>query len=156
MDAISLDATIAITALSRRTWWRRISQGTVKRVSDDQRGRAMLSWAEVVPHICISMEPEDLAFILRADAGQADAQNDIGQLFSISEKHDLAFYWLQHAVQQDYPDAMQWLGSCYLRGAGVPKDENLGLMWIAKAASHNHAIALGQIDALRLNGIKQA
>ncbi|WP_426166278.1 tetratricopeptide repeat protein [Polaromonas sp. DSP2-3-2b2] len=155
MDAISLDATIAITALSRRTWWRRISQGTINRVSDDERGRAMLSWAEVVSHICLPMEPDDLGFILRADAGQADAQNDIGQLFSIAGKHESALYWLQHAVRQDHPDAMQWLGGCYLRGAGVPKDENLGLMWIAKAASHNHVIAQAQIDALRPKGVKR-
>jgi len=151
MDAISLDATIAITTLSRRTWWRRISQDVVHRVADDERGRTMLSLDEVVPHICIPIEAEDLGFILRADAGQADAQNDIGQLFSIAGKHDSALYWLQHAVRQDHPDAMQWLGSCYLSGLGVPRDENLGLMWIAKAASHNHAIAQAQIDALRPN-----
>ena len=156
MDAISLDATIAITALSRRTWWRRISQGAVNRVSDDKRGRTMLSWAKVVPYICIPMEPEDLSFVLRADAGQADAQNDIGQLFSMVGKHESALYWLRLAVQQDHPDAMQWLGSCYLRGAGVPKDEYLGLMWIAKAASHKHAIAQAQINSLQPYGVKQS
>ena len=156
MNAISLDATIAITALSRRTWWRRISQGMVNRVSDDLRGRAMLCWAEIVPHICIPMKPEDLAYILRADAGQADAQNDIGQLFSIAGKHESSLYWLRQAVRQDHPDAMQWLGSCYLCGAGVPKDENLGLMWIAKAASHNHAIAQAQINSLLPPRVKQS
>jgi TPR repeat protein len=156
MDAISLDATIAITALSRRTWWRRISQGAVNRVSDDERGRAMLSWVEVMQHICIPIESEDLVYILRADAGQADAQNDIGQLFSIAGKHESALYWLRHAVQQDHPDAMQWLGSCYLRGAGVPRDENLGLMWIAKAASHNHTIAQAQINSLLPYAVKRS
>ena len=156
MDAISIDATIAITALSRRTWWRRISQGNVSRVSDDGRGRAMLVLAEVVPYICILLEPDDLALILRADAGHADAQNDIGQLFSIAGKHESALYWLQQAVRKDHPDAMQWLGSCYLRGAGVPKDENLGLMWIAKAASHNHVIAQAQINALSPYSVKRS
>lgn len=156
MEAISVDATIAITELSRRTWWRWISQGTVNRVLDDERGRAMLSWAEVASHICIPMEPEDLAFIPRADAGEADAQNDIGQLFSIAGKHESAIYWLRLAVRQDHPDAMQWLGSCYLRGAGVPKDENLGLMWIAKAASRKHTIAQAQINALWPCGAKRS
>ena len=94
------------------------------------------------------MTPGDLAFVLRADAGDAEAQNDIGQLFSIAGKHEAALYWLQQATQQGNPDAMQWLGQCYLSGQGVPKDDNLGIMWIAKAASCGHVIAKTQMNAL--------
>lgn len=128
MEAISVDAAIVVTERSRRTWWRRISEGAVRRVEDDERGRAMLSWDAVVPHICIPMTIEDLAFVLRADAGDAEAQNDIGQLFSIAGKHEAALYWLQQATQQGHSDAMQWLGRCYLNGEGVPKEEYLGVM----------------------------
>lgn len=108
----------------------------------------MLSWEAVVPHICIAMTAEDLAFVLRADAGDAEAQNDIGQLFSIAGKHEAALYWLQQAAQQGHSDAMQWLGRCHLSGAGVPEDEYMGVMWIAKAASHGHVIAKAQMNAL--------
>jgi hypothetical protein len=148
MEAISVDAAIVITEKSRRTWWRRISEGAVRRMVNDRRGRAMLSWDEVVPLICIPMTPQDLSFVLRADASDAEAQNDIGQLFSIAEKHEAAFYWLQQAAQQGYADAMQWLGRCYLSGDGVLKDEYLGVMWIAKAASSGHVIAQAQMNAL--------
>lgn len=148
MDAISLDAAIAITDKSRRTWWRRIAEGAVSRVADDERGRAMLSWSEVAPHVCIPMTSEDLAFVLRADSSDADAQNDIGQLFSTAGKHEAALYWLQLAAQQENPDAMQWLGSCYVSGKGVPKDDYLAVMWIAKAASYGHVIAKAQMDTL--------
>ena len=109
----------------------------------------MLSWEAVVPHICVPMTTEDLSFVLRADAGDAEAQNDIGQLFSIAGKHEIALYWLQQAAQQGHSDAMQWLGRCHLSGAGVPADEYLGIMWIAKAASHGHMIAKAQMNALR-------
>ena len=149
MEAISVDAAIVITEKSRRTWWRRISEGTVRRMDNDKRGRAMLSWNEVVPLICIPMTPEDLAFVLRADANDSEAQNDIGQLFSMTGKHDAALYWIQQAAQQGYADAMQCLGRCYLSGEGVAKDENLGVMWIAKAASFGHVIAQAQMNALR-------
>lgn len=149
MEAISLDAAIVITEKSRRTWWRRISEDAALRFADDDRGRAMLSWTAVVPHICIPMTPEDLTFVLHADAGDAEAQNDIGQLFSIAGKHEAALYWLQQAAQQAHSDAMQWLGRCYLGGEGVPKDEYLGVMWIAKAASHGHVIAKAQMNTLR-------
>lgn len=156
MNSISLDALIAITEKSRRTWWRRIAEGVVHRVNDDARGRAMLSWGEVLPHICIPMTPEDLAFVLRADAGDAEAQNDIGQLFSIAGKYEAALYWLQQAAQQGNPDAMQWLGRCYLSGEGVPKDENLGIMWIAKAASNGHVIAKFQMNAMLPQGVARS
>ena len=113
----------------------------------------MLSWDDVLPHICIPMTPEDLAFVLRADAGDAEAQNDIGQLFSIAGKYEAALYWLQQAAQQGNPDAMQWLGRCHLSGEGVPKDDNLGIMWIAKAASHGHVIAKFQMNAMLPQGV---
>lgn len=149
MEAISIDAVVVITERSRRTWWRRLAEGTFRRMSDDNRGRAMLSWDEVVPLICIPMRSEDLAFVLRADASDAEAQNDIGQLFSINGKHEAAFYWIQKAAQNGHADAMQWLGHFYLSGEGVPKDEYLGVMWIAKAASYGHVIAQAQMNALR-------
>ncbi|CDS47888.1 hypothetical protein [Polaromonas sp. CG9_12] len=99
------------------------------------------------------MTPEDLAFVLRADEGDAEAQTDIGQLFSIAGKYEAALYWLQQAAQQEHPDAMQWLGRCYLSGEGVPKDDNLGIMWIAKAASHGHVIAKFQMNSMLPQGV---
>ena len=145
---ISIDTASAITEISRRTWWRRISTGEVTRVTDDARGRAMLLWSEVEPHICVPIEPEDKQFILLADAGDAEAQNNIGQLFLMAEKYQAAFYWFQQASQQNNPDAMQWLGHCYINGKGVPKDEHLGIMWIAKAAAQGHVIAKGLLKGL--------
>lgn len=148
MQGISVESAIAITELSRRTWWRRISEGKVTRVADDARGRAMLHWPDVLPHICIALDPDDLAYALRADAGDADAQNDMGQLFLTADKAKAALYWFGLAAAQDNADAMQWLGHCYMHGTGVPQDTNLGLMWIAKAAAHGHVIAQAQINGL--------
>jgi TPR repeat protein len=99
------------------------------------------------------MTTEDLSFVLRADASDAEAQNDIGQLFSTNDKHEAALYWLQQAAQQENPDAMQWLGSCYLSGKGVLKDDYLAVMWIAKAASHGHVIAKAQMASLWPGGL---
>jgi len=42
------------------------------------------------------------------------------------------------------------LGRCYLEGNGLPKDDSLALMWIAKSASLGHSIALAQIQSIRL------
>jgi hypothetical protein len=145
---ISLDSVCAITEMSKSTWRRRIAKGDFTRLEDDARGRAMLLWSEVEPHICVPIDPEDKQFILQADAGDAEAQDDIGQLFLMSEKYQAAIYWFKQAAQQNNPDAMQWLGHCYVNGKGVPKDGNLGMMWIAKAAAMGHVIAQGQMKGL--------
>ena len=145
---ISLDTACALTEVSKSTWWRRIAKGGFTRVADDKRGRAMLLWSEVAPHICIALAPEDQPFILQADAGHADAQVDVGQLFLLSEKYAAALYWFGQAAQQNNADAMQWLGHCYINGKGVAKDENLGLMWLAKSAALGHVIAQGLMNGL--------
>jgi TPR repeat protein len=147
-SGVSVDSTIVITERSRRTWWRRISEGAVERVADDGRGRAMLRWADVIPQICVELDTADLAMLLRADAGDSEAQNDISQCFSTAGKPKAALYWLQQAANQDNADAMQGLGRCYLNGDGAPRDENLGVMWIAKAAAHGHVIAQAQMNGL--------
>ncbi|MGZ5028874.1 MAG: hypothetical protein ACXV9T_16965, partial [Methylobacter sp.] len=65
-------------------------------------------------------------------------------------KQKSAVYWLELAAKQSLADAMHLLGRCYLEGNGLAKDENLGIMWIAKAASLGHPIALAQIQSIRL------
>jgi len=145
---ISLDTVCAITEMSKSTWRRRLAKGDFTRLADDARGRAMLLWSEVELHICVPIETEDKQFIWLADAGDAGAQDDIGQLFLMSEKYQAAIYWFEQAAQQNNFDAMQWLGHCYVNGKGVAKDENLGMMWIAKAAALGHVIAQGQMKGL--------
>ena len=106
----------------------------------------MVNLAEVAPLICVTLNREDLDFLVKADAGSADAQNDIGQLFSNAGKPKIALYWLEQAARQGHADAMQWLGRCYIGGEGVPKNKNIGFMWIAKAAAHGHVIAQAQMQ----------
>jgi TPR repeat protein len=43
---------------------------------------------------------------------------------------------------------MQLLGMCYMGGKGVPRDEHLSVMWIARAAAQGHAIAQAQRRSL--------
>ena len=123
---INLDTVCAITEMSKRTWQRRIAKGDFTRLADDARGRSMLLWSEVAPHICVPIEPEDKQFIFQADAGDTEAQDDIGQLFLMSEKYQAEIYWSEQAAQQNNANAMRWLSHFYVNGKGVPKDENLG------------------------------
>jgi len=148
MKAISLEAVIAITARSKRTWWRRIAEHQVHRLANDASGRTKLAFDEILMHICIPLDNDDKELILLADSGNADAQNDVGQMFLAAGKPEAAVYWLRAAADQGNADAMQHLGCCYAAGDGIPKDVNLSLMWIAKAAAGGHVVALSQIAGL--------
>ncbi|WOO34051.1 sel1 repeat family protein [Diaphorobacter limosus] len=153
MDTLSLDASIAITGISRSTLWRRVTDGSIGRGDKDGRSRAMLALGDVLPLVEVKLSAEDRAMLLRADAGDAEAQADMGALFYVAGAHKAALYWLQEAAAQDNADAMQWLGTAYAAGSGgggvIPQDDNLAIMWLARAAALGHRIAAYQLEQLR-------
>lgn len=146
--AINLEAAASITQLSKRTLWRRLSEGRITRQADDSEGRTMLTFEDVVPALCIPMEQEDHDLVIEAAAGDAGAQTDLALLFLDSGKADIGLHWLTLAADQGHPDAMHYLSKLYIQGCSVPKNDSLGLMWLAKAASLGHIIANEQITAL--------
>ncbi|WP_285274536.1 tetratricopeptide repeat protein [Halopseudomonas bauzanensis] len=152
MNAISLDSAIVVTEISKRTLWRRLTDGQITRLGSDERGRAMLAFDDLVPLLCVPVEPDDYQLFIAADAGDSAAQNDLAQLFLDAGKPEIALYWLQSAVTAQQTvvsvDAMHNLSKLYFQGVGVPQDENTGLMWLAKAAAHGHVIAEQQMAAL--------
>ena len=148
MQSISLEAVIAITEQSKRTWWRRMAEQQVQRLAKDAAGRTTVLFDDILKDVCIPLNDDDKELILRADAGQAEAQSEVGQLFLAADKPEAAVYWLRAAAGQGYADAMQLLGGCYSSGTGVTKDVYLSLMWIAKAAAAGHVVALSQVAGL--------
>jgi TPR repeat protein len=146
--AINLEAAVWITQLSKRTLWRRLSEGRVTRQANDDEGRAMLTFEDLVPMLCIPVAPQDHELIIQAAAGDAEAQADLAYLFLDADKPDLGLHWLTLAADQGHSDAMHHLSKLYIQGSGLPKDDSLGLMWLAKAASQGHVIAGEQITAL--------
>lgn len=148
VEAISLDTAILITGISKRTLWRRVTEGQLTRLDTDERGRAMLAFSEIALFINIPIEPEDYELLVEADAGDAEAQNDLAQLLIDIDLLEIGMHWLKLAVEQEHPDAMHNLAKLYIKGQGVPKDQNTGLMYLAKAAAHGHIIAQQQMAAL--------
>lgn len=149
MASISLNNAAALTERSKRTWQRRVDDGLARRGEDDSSARATVELADVVPLIAIAMNEDDLQRVSAADAGDPEAQNDVALLFLAAGRHEAAVYWLALAAKQEYGDAMHHLGRCHLAGTGVPRDEHLAIMWIAKAAAKGHTIARQQIFALK-------
>lgn len=164
---ISLDAVIAMSGRSRRTWWRRIEEGSISKLPADARGRTLLVFEEVRPALGLALTDEEVALIARADAGDALAQAEAGAMFALrSQKisqagsqsyHCAAFYWLEQAAAQGAADAMHWLGMLHAGGQGEGNgSQHLALMWIAQAAAQGHAIARQQVHALTGRVVQQA
>lgn len=146
---VSIQAVIAMTGLSQRTWWHRIEDGTVRRLKSDACGRTKVALEDVLQLVGCRLPRQDIALIAQADAGDAEAQSDIGEMFIAAGRHEAGRYWLELAAEQGHANAMQCFARCYLSGEGAPKDEDMAIRWLADAAARGHFIAREQMRALR-------
>ena len=163
MNTLSLDAAVALTGISRSTLWRRVTDGALAKGDKDARGRATLALADVLEllrdaGLADALGTDDLPVLLRADAGDAEAQADVGALLYLAGAERAALYWLNEAALQGSAEAMQWLGTAHAGrasagGGGDPaqreQDANLAIMWIARAAALGHPVAQQQMAGLR-------
>lgn len=149
MKAISLEAAIACGGASKRTWWRRMSETRGLRAGTDSRGRALLSLEQAREALGLPDDPDTVELLVAADQGDTEAQSELALIFAEAGRDDVAVYWWRLAAEQGHPDAMQHLGRCYAEGAGVERSEEMGIMWIAKAAMKSQPIARAQIRSMR-------
>jgi TPR repeat protein len=154
---ISLEAAVALTELSRRTLWRRIAEGALHKIeagegakgAKDKATHTHLVLSEVLELAGLVLDDERLTQLKMADHGDPAAQLEIGQYFYSIGRQALAVYWFHLASIRKDADAMHCLGQCYAMGTGIEKNEELAIMWIAKAAAQGHVIAQKQMQGLR-------
>jgi TPR repeat protein len=144
---LSLPAAITLTDWSERTFWRKFADGSLTR--EMVNGKTMIDFAAIEPRLCLPLEAEDIALIEDADAGDAEAQNEVALIFLSNKQAKGAIYWLEQAAKQNHADAMNLLSQCYMYGNGVERNENTGLMWLAKAATLGHVISQRQMEGIR-------
>ncbi len=94
----------------------------------------------------------------RADAGDAEAQLQLGLLYSgtsrdIRAKPAEAFRWFQKAAEQGQPEAQEAMGRLLLYGIGVPPDTAAAMAWYEKAALQGRAEAQGRLGNFYHDGI---
>ncbi|SEL61674.1 tetratricopeptide repeat protein [Ectothiorhodospira marina] len=149
MHTISLDSAMQLTGLSKRTLWRRVSFAPYPTRRESHAGsRTLIAIETIEADLPAPLEPGDDAIIAQADQGDAEAQNDVAMMLMEAERYDLAIHWLRLASEQEYPDAMHWLGRCYISGRGLDRDEAIGLDWIRRAAHKGHIISQRQVERL--------
>lgn len=146
MKLVPMEAAMSLIDRSERTLWRMVSDGLV--LKEIQNGTAMLLLDSLKPYFCIPFTDEDDELLDAAIDGDAASQTDVALIFLSQNKPNQAIYWLNLAVQQDFPDAMNFLGRCYIEGKGVDKNEQAGIILITKAAALGHVISKAQLKGL--------
>jgi TPR repeat protein len=146
---ISLATAVTLTGWSERTFWRRFADGSVERnIGNEKNGKSMVSIDSILPHLAVPLTDDDIQLVVDADKGGAEAQSDLALIFLSNGKYREAMFWLELAIKQGDACAMHWLGRACIDGTGCPKDEDVGLMWIAKAAANGHVVSQAQMQGM--------
>lgn len=140
MPSISLNTATALTGLTKRTLWRHIHRGSLAVISEPGE-ETQVRLTDVLPLACVPLTPADHQLIVTADGGDPLAQTDVALLFLDAKRPIEAVFWLNRAANQRYPDAMCYLGRCYLSGCGVARDNDNGALWLSHAAIKGHPLA---------------
>jgi len=96
------------------------------------------------------------ALLVRAEAGDAEAQNILGSSYSsgfgVPEDDAEAARWYRLAADQGHAGAQNDLGLMYANGQGVPEDHAEAVRWYRLAAEQGHASAQGRLGNGYANG----
>ena len=105
-------------------------------------------------------EDKRLAHELKAaEIGCVGAQYTLGLWYLhylhteyVQKDYAQAAFWLTKAAEQGDMDAQLKLGKMYLKGQGVPQDDNVAVAWIRKSTEQEHEWAYYQLGMMCLDG----
>ena len=87
-------------------------------------------------------ESKEIAEIRKlAEAGDAAAQHNLGELFYDAKEFKESFKWFHKAAKLGHAKAQHMLGLMYNHSIGVPFDVKEAAKWYRKAAEQGHAPA---------------
>jgi TPR repeat protein len=92
----------------------------------------------------------------RAQAGEPNAQNELGLLYSegqgLPQNYLEAKDWFKKAADQGHADAQVNLGTLYSLGRGAPYSDHMALFWFQKAAEQRNALAFAKLGMMYERG----
>ena len=104
-----------------------------------------------------SESAEIAATRVKANAGDADAQNNLALLYGsghgVPQDDAQAVSWFRQAAEQGYANAQYNLGYAYASGQGVPQDDAQAVSWFRQAAEQGNANAQHNLGVLYQFGL---
>ncbi len=142
-----------LAGVTTRSILRWIEDGTITgEQCPGRRGATDTAWKvslnSLEGRIPLVLDDQIVQHIIHADEGAPEAKNVLGLTFYAAGQYPIAAAWFEAAARQGHLDAMDWLGTCYLKGQGVTRNKALGLKWLSEAAAHGHIIAQHKVDTL--------
>lgn len=91
-----------------------------------------------------------------AEAGNAEAQNKLGMLYSdgrgVPQDYVKAKHWFEKAAEQGHAGAQVNLGTLYFQGQGAPESEQMALVWFRRAADQKDPLAFAKLGLMYAQG----
>jgi TPR repeat protein len=124
------------------------STGTPEQVVDSPAASA--------PTATTLSKPEIVSLLDAARAGDAEAQCNLGEMYSSGHggfrDYAAAAKWYRQAAEQGHADAQFNLGLMYATGEGMPQDDAEAAAWYRQAAEQGHADAQFKLGLMYANG----
>ena len=100
--------------------------------------------------------PEVSEILKRAEAGNPDAQNQLGVFYSegrgVPQNYHEAKDWFKKAADQGHADAQVNLGTLYSLGQGATFSDQMAMFWFQKAAEQRNALAFAKLGMMYEHG----
>jgi TPR repeat protein len=141
---------MTLSDLSESTFRRKIRSGEIRLLPPDGAGgREGIAIDLNAAYLDTDIADRHWELVKEADRGDALAQTELALVLQQHRKFRAAVYWLQLAAKRNDSHALHWLARCHLEGRGVARNEDKGLMLLARSAVLGNVISARQLAALR-------
>lgn len=85
----------------------------------------------------------------KAEAGDAEAQFNLGVCYADGQDYEKAAYWYRKAAEQGLAEAQCKLGMLYALGEGVEIDIKQAIYWLEISAGQGNKVAKLALDTVK-------
>ena len=150
MRTVSLSTAMTLSDLSESTFRRKIRSGEIRLLpADDAGGPEGIAIDGNEAYLITDIALGHWELVRDADRGDALAQTELALVLQRHRKFRAAVYWLRLAAKRNDSHALHWLARCHLEGRGVARNEDKGIMLLARSALLGNVISAHQLAALR-------
>lgn len=150
MRIVSLSTAMTLSDLSESTFRRKIRSGEIRLLPvPGAGGREGIAIDQNAAYLNTDIAVGQWEMVKDADRGDVLAQTELALILQQHRKFRAAVYWLQLAANKNDSHALHWLARCHLEGRGVARNEDKGIMLLARSAVLGNVVSAHQLAALR-------